>query len=222
MAERVGIRVQIALCFTRRIQDKVSIRMSLVPSVNSFPNEYKLDLFFINPLISCDWKIFTPFCRKAQMFSFFFPFFSCRKEKFPYGYWIQKFWNSKPLLEFNNPNRVFFLNVPHTVKIQHSKIIFRLQGWLHCSSWAITGPPNGYYSLVNFITVPRRLILTAVGKLSQTKPHLWRHSTAGQQFWYLAGLPRGEARTARISCHSHQPKKLAKDRGEGGVNRGLI
>ncbi len=58
------------------------------------------------------------------------------------------------------------------------------------------------------------------------KPNLphWRHSTAGQQFWrvYLAGLPRGEARTARISCHSQQPKKLAKDRGEGGVNRGLI
>jgi len=39
---------------------------------------------------------------------------------------------------------------------------------------------------------------------------------------YLAGLPRGEARTARISCHSQQPKKVAKDRGEGGVNRGLI
>ena len=38
----------------------------------------------------------------------------------------------------------------------------------------------------------------------------------------LAGLPRGEARTARISCHSHQPNKLAKERGEGGVNRGLI
>jgi hypothetical protein len=32
-------------------------------------------------------------------------------------------------------------------------------------------------------------------------------------------LPRGEARTARISCHSHQPNKLAKERGEGGVNR---
>ena len=27
---------------------------------------------------------------------------------------------------------------------------------------------------------------------------------------------------ARISCHSQQPKKVAKDRGEGGVNRGLI
>jgi len=38
----------------------------------------------------------------------------------------------------------------------------------------------------------------------------------------LAGLPRGEARTARISCHSQQPKKVAKDRGEGGVNRGLM
>jgi len=39
---------------------------------------------------------------------------------------------------------------------------------------------------------------------------------------YLAGLPRGEARTARISCRFHQPNKLAKGRGEGGVNRGLI
>ncbi len=38
----------------------------------------------------------------------------------------------------------------------------------------------------------------------------------------LACLQRGEARTARISCHSHQPKKLAKYRGEGGVNRGSI
>jgi len=37
----------------------------------------------------------------------------------------------------------------------------------------------------------------------------------------IFGLPRGEARTARISCHSHQPNKLAKERGEGGVNRGL-
>jgi hypothetical protein len=39
---------------------------------------------------------------------------------------------------------------------------------------------------------------------------------------YFAGLARCEARTATISWHSHQPKKLAKDRGEGGVNRGLI
>ncbi len=27
---------------------------------------------------------------------------------------------------------------------------------------------------------------------------------------------------ARISCHSQPPKKVAKDRGEGGVIRGLI
>ncbi len=47
-------------------------------------------------------------------------------------------------------------------------------------------------------------------KMSQTKPPPLCHST------------RGEARTARISCHSHQPNKLAKERGAGGVNRGLI
>ena len=48
--------------------------------------------------------------------------------------------------------------------------------------------------------------------MSQTKPPPWRHSTAGQLFWRLfsAGLPRGEARTARISCRYFLPNKLAK------------
>jgi hypothetical protein len=43
-------------------------------------------------------------------------------------------------------------------------------------------------------------------------------------FWrlILAGLRRGEARTARISCLFNQQNKLAKGRGEGGVNGGLI
>jgi hypothetical protein len=39
---------------------------------------------------------------------------------------------------------------------------------------------------------------------------------------FLATDFRGFARTARISCRFHQPNKLAKGRGEGGVNRGLI
>ncbi len=48
--------------------------------------------------------------------------------------------------------------------------------------------------------------------MSLTKPPSWRHSTAGQLFWRLfsAGLPRGEARTARISCRYFLPNKLAK------------
>ncbi len=48
--------------------------------------------------------------------------------------------------------------------------------------------------------------------MSQTKPPPWRHSTASQLFWWLfsAGLPRGEVRTARISCRFHSPNKLAK------------
>ncbi len=48
--------------------------------------------------------------------------------------------------------------------------------------------------------------------MSQTKPPPWRHSTADQLFWRLfsAGLPRGGARTARISCRYFLPNKLAK------------
>ncbi len=42
----------------------------------------------------------------------------------------------------------------------------------------------------------------------------------GECIWQVCHVVK--TRTARISCHSHQPKKLAKDRGEGGVNRGLI
>ena len=47
-----------------------------------------------------------------------------------------------------------------------------------------------------------------------SRPTIWQ--------LFSAGLPRGEARTARISCCFHQTNKLAKGRGEGGVNRGLI
>ncbi len=56
--------------------------------------------------------------------------------------------------------------------------------------------------------------------MSQTKPPPWRHSTAGQLLWRLfsAGLPRGEVKTARISCRFHSPNKLAK----GGERAGWI
>ncbi len=48
--------------------------------------------------------------------------------------------------------------------------------------------------------------------MSQTKPPPWRHSTAGQLFCrlFLAGLPRGGVKTARISCRFFLPNKLAK------------
>ncbi len=48
--------------------------------------------------------------------------------------------------------------------------------------------------------------------MSQTKPPPWRHTTAGQLFWWLfsAGLPRGGVKTARISCRFFLPNKLAK------------
>jgi len=42
----------------------------------------------------------------------------------------------------------------------------------------------------------------------------------GECIWRVCHLVKPEP--ARISCHSQQPKKVAKDRGEGGVNRGLI
>ena len=48
--------------------------------------------------------------------------------------------------------------------------------------------------------------------MSQTKPPLWCHSTAGQLFWQLfsADLPRGGARSAIIFCRFFLPLKLAK------------
>ncbi len=56
--------------------------------------------------------------------------------------------------------------------------------------------------------------------MSQTKPPPWRHSTAGQLFWWLfsAGLPRGGVKTDRISCRYFLPNKLAK----GGKRAGWI
>ena len=42
----------------------------------------------------------------------------------------------------------------------------------------------------------------------------------GECIWRVCHVVKPEA--TRISCHSQQPKKVAKDRGEGGVNRGLI
>ncbi len=50
------------------------------------------------------------------------------------------------------------------------------------------------------------------GKMSQTKPPPWRHSTAGQLFRqvFSADLPRGGARSARIFCRFFLPLKMAK------------
>ena len=48
--------------------------------------------------------------------------------------------------------------------------------------------------------------------MSQTKPHPWRHPPPKPVPWrvYLAGLPRGGVKTARISCRFFLPNKLAK------------
>ncbi len=48
--------------------------------------------------------------------------------------------------------------------------------------------------------------------MSQTKPPPWCHSTAGQLLWrvFLADLPRGGARSARIICRFFLPLRLAK------------
>ena len=60
--------------------------------------------------------------------------------------------------------------------------------------------------------------------MSQTKPHPWRHPPPKPVPWrvYLAGLPRGKARTRENHFQTQAPRRAAKDRGEGGVIRGLI
>ena len=42
----------------------------------------------------------------------------------------------------------------------------------------------------------------------------------GKCIWRVCHVVKPEP--ARISCHSQAPRKAAKDRGEGGVIRGLI
>ncbi len=51
-----------------------------------------------------------------------------------------------------------------------------------------------------------------VGKMSQTKPSPWRHTTAGEFFWgvFSSDLPRGGVRSARIICCFFSPLRMAK------------
>ena len=48
--------------------------------------------------------------------------------------------------------------------------------------------------------------------MSQTKPPPWRHTTAGELLWlvFLADLPRGEPRSARIIGRFFLPLRMAK------------
>ncbi len=48
--------------------------------------------------------------------------------------------------------------------------------------------------------------------MSQTKPLPWRHTTVGELLWrvFSAGLPRGEARSARIIRRFDPPFRMAK------------
>ncbi len=52
----------------------------------------------------------------------------------------------------------------------------------------------------------------AVGKMSQTKPPPWRHTTAGERLWrvFSADLPRDGVRSARIICRFFSPLRMAK------------